>query len=127
MTDMEEIGIESTLLQQIRDGRKTVECRLGRRRFLKFRAGDLLSLREDIYQDGEIIESIEGALVVRISQILYFSTFEEALQTLGYESSVPDADGPQQALATYYSYYSPADEEEYGVVAMTLQLVGNNG
>jgi ASC-1-like (ASCH) protein len=120
---MQEIGIETSILRQIVDGTKTVEVRLGKGKFLKLHVGDEISLREDIWQDGQIIKSIPGRTTVAVKQLLYFESFEEMLSAIDFRKTVPDAKSATEALARYRQFYSPADEHEYGAVAITFALI----
>jgi ASC-1-like (ASCH) protein len=119
---MEEIGIESSVLQDILLGTKTVEAGLGTPKFLKIRKGDTLSLREDFWQDGAIARSVPGRAFILIKQKLYFLTFEEMLSSLGIAAVLPGAASMEDALRTYRQFYSEADEQEHGVVAFSFEL-----
>ncbi len=119
---MQEIGIESSLLQTVLNGAKTIEVRIGKPKFLKLRVGDEISLREDVWQEGKVITSMPGMATVVITQLLYFENFEEMLGTIEFQAAVPDAESKEDALAIYRKFYSPEDEEEYGVMAITFKL-----
>lgn len=120
---MEEIGLESSLLKAVLSGGKTVEARLGRPRFLKFKEGDIISIREDIWIDNIITESRSGAAKIKIDQILYFETFKEMLDAIDYTTLIPSATSPEIVLDAYRQFYSIDDESEYGVVAMIFHLL----
>ena len=81
---MDEIGIASVVLKEILSGKKTIEVRLGKPRFLKLRSGDNLSLREDIWENGIITKSFSRQAVIKIKQILYFESFAEMFDTLDF-------------------------------------------
>jgi len=115
---MHEIGIESSLVEAIRRGEKTIEGLLGKPRFLTMKEGDTINIREDIWKDGELVTSHPNALQATISQILYFETFREMLSAVDYEAVIPTAMSADEAAATYAIFYSAEDEEEYGVVAI---------
>ncbi len=119
---MQEIGIESSLLGDILAGKKTIELRLGKPKFIKLRVGDTLSLREDVWADGHCIESTPDQATVVITQLLYFEHFDEALSFIDFQAAIPSAESKAGALAVYRKFYSPEDEEEYGVVAITFTL-----
>lgn len=53
-----EIGIETTLVEEIKKGNKCIEGRLGKPKFLKLKVGDTLSVHENLWYEGEIIASI---------------------------------------------------------------------
>lgn len=120
---MEEIGLESSLLKAVLNGEKTVEARLGRPRFLKFKEGDIVSIREDIWVNNIVTKSNRGAAKIKIDQILYFETFKEMLDAIDYTSLIPSAASPEIGLDAYRQFYSVDEEAEYGVVAMMFHLV----
>lgn len=110
------------MLQQILSGQKTIEGRLGRGKFLKFRAGDTVSIREDIWHNGRIIESIPGRATILIKQVLYFESFEEMLSSIDAEAVTPGVTTIEEAIVRYRQFYSIADEQEHGVVAIFFRL-----
>jgi ASC-1-like (ASCH) protein len=118
---MEEIGIESTLVEAIRNGDKTIEAHLGKPRFLRMNEGDIISIREDFWYEGEILESLSHSLEIKITQILYFETFKEMLNAVDFQAAIPSAKTIEDALKTYAQFYSPEDEREYGVVALFFE------
>lgn len=120
---MQEIEIESTLVEAIRIGDKTIEARLGKPRFLKIREDDILSVREDFWYEGKVLESLSHALEVKVIQILYFESFKEMLEAVDFQAAVPTAKTIDEALKTYREYYTIEDEREYGVVAFNFELV----
>lgn len=120
---MQEIGIESSVLKDILSGQKTIEGRLGKPKFLKIRAGDEISLREDIWKNGKVESSIPDVATIRIKQVLYFESFNDMLGSLNYRAFIPSAKNIEEALATYRKFYSPEDEKEYGAVAFLFELV----
>jgi ASC-1-like (ASCH) protein len=120
---MHEIGIESSLVEAIRNGQKTIEGRLGKPRFLQIKEGDMLAVREDIWKDGEVIGSHDDVLQLKVTQVLYFESFKEMLEAVNYETAVPTAKTLQDAISKYAEFYSIKDEEEYGVVALFFEVV----
>lgn len=119
---MQEIGIESSIFKDIVLGGKSIEGLLGKPKYLKIRVGDILSIREDIYEGGTIKRSIPDSARVIITQLLYFESFDEMLSSLDFRKALPQASSVREALATYRQFYSIADEAEYGVVAITFKL-----
>jgi ASC-1-like (ASCH) protein len=120
---MHEIGIESSLVEAIRNGEKTIEGCLGKPRFLQIKEGDTIRIREDIWKDGEIIGAHDDSLRVVVTQILFFETFKEMLEAVNFEAAVPTADTIKEAIATYATFYAAQDEAEYGVVALFFKLI----
>ena len=118
---MQEIGIESSLVEAIRNGEKTIEGQLGKPCFLKLDVGDVLSIREDIWLDGQNIGSQDDKLQVKITQVLYFETFKEMLESIDFTAAVPSAKSVREAVKKYSEFYSKDDEEKYGVVALFFE------
>lgn len=120
-----EIGINSEILAQILDGRKTVEGRLAKGKFLTIKPGDIISIREDIYHDGAIKESHNSAASLRVHDVKKFHTFKEMLKEYGYLSAIPSAKNLEDACEEYQLYYSPADEKAYGVLGISFNLLSS--
>ncbi|MDB5180207.1 MAG: hypothetical protein JWN12_839 [Candidatus Saccharibacteria bacterium] len=118
---MSEIGIESTLVEAIKNGDKTIEIRLAKPRFLLIQEDDVLSIREDFYYEGDILESLSHALQVRVTQVLYFESFKEAFDAINYESALPTAKSVDDAIKRYREFYSVEEEREFGVVAFSIE------
>ena len=104
------------------DGDKTVELCLGKPEFLKLRVGDTIVLREQTEHGGQPVNPAPDNTHVRITQLLYFETFEEAFSAINYAAIIPTAGNPDEVLAVYKQLYSAQDEEEYGVIAITFKL-----
>lgn len=119
---MHEIGIESSILEDIRNGRKTIEARLGKPKYLTIGVGDVLRLREDSWKDGAVIRSQPSDVSIKITQVLYFESFSEMLDALNYKAVVPAALNVEDAIGIYRQFYTPEAEEEFGVVAMLFDL-----
>lgn len=120
---MQEIGIESSLVKAIYSGIKTIEVRLGKPRFLKMKVGDILSIREDIWEDDKIVDNIEDVLHIKITQILYFESFDEMLESIDFESVIPYAKNITEAKQLFSKFYTKEAEEEYGIMAFYFELV----
>ena len=119
---MEEIGIESTLVEAIRNGDKTIEAVLGEPRYLRIQEDDLVSIREDFWYEGNILESLTDALKVKVTHIIYFETFEEMLTAVDFQAVIPHAKSVDEAVKVYKELYSSQDLQEFGVVALTFEL-----
>jgi ASC-1-like (ASCH) protein len=118
---MNEIGIESTLVEAIKNGDKTIEIRLAKPRFLHIQEDDILSIREDFYYEGAVLESLSHALEVKVTQVLYFETFKELFEAINYESVLPSATSVDDAIKKYREFYSAEEEREFGVVAFSIE------
>jgi ASC-1-like (ASCH) protein len=121
---MKQIGIRSDSLGLILAGRKTIEGRLGTEKFLNFRVGDEISIREDIVENGHVISSRDDAAKIVITKIDRFATFRDMLEKLGFENFRPADKNLEAALETYRQLYSLEDEARYGTLALTFRLKG---
>jgi ASC-1-like (ASCH) protein len=119
---MIEFGIDSNILQTIRDGRKTIEGRLARDKFLTIKVGDVISVREDFYENDVIQKSQLDALRVKVTAVQKYEDFHEMLTDLGYKSAIPNAKSVNEAYNEYLRYYSEASQKEYGVLAILFQV-----
>lgn len=119
---MEEIGINSTVLKEILAGEKTIETRLGKERFLNFKPGDEISIREDIWENGEIVRSIPARAKIIVTNVERFDTFRDMFDHLDYKKIIPAASNVDNAIEAYTLYYSAEDEKRLGVVAISFRL-----
>lgn len=120
---MHEIGVETSQFEAIKNGDKTIEGRLGEPRILKIQPEDTLTIHEDIIVDGKVIGSHDEKIQTTVTQVLYFESFEEMLETVDYTVLAPEAESIDDALAAYTFLYSEKDEEEYGAVAIYIKVV----
>lgn len=118
-----EAGRESALLEDIIAGKKTVEGRLAKGKFLNFKPGDIVKLRKDIYENGELIASFEDQARSRVIRVEKYPSFREMLQTVGYKKAIPRAKSLEEAVGDYRKFYSADDEKEYGVLAIHFELL----
>jgi ASC-1-like (ASCH) protein len=120
---MIEMGISAEILQQILDGRKTIEGRLRTGKFITILTGDKISLREDVWERDRIIRSVPNVATVTVTATQHFESFEAMLAALPLENVLPDMPDTSTALARYRHFYSPAQEAEQGVVAISFVLI----
>ena len=116
-----ESGRESSLLDAILDGRKTIEGRLNKGKFAEYKPGDTVSLRRDIRGDDGVLRDGEAnAATVTIVAIRQYANFLQMVSAEGYERVIPDAQSPQEAADEYNKYYSSEDQAQYGVLAIEI-------
>ena len=118
-----ESGRESGLLKDMKEGTKTIEVRLNKGKFARYKIGDRVRIREDIYQEGELVESKPEQLLVEITKIGQYPTFEALFKKLGYRAVVPRAQNVQEALDQAHMFYQKEDELKYGVLAIHFKVV----
>jgi ASC-1-like (ASCH) protein len=117
-------GRESHLIDDIIAGRKTVEGRLNRDKFAKYKVGDIVSLRRD-YRDekGVLHDGQPNAVRVEVVAIRHYTTFFDMVTSEGFHRVIPYAKSAQEAAAEYDKYYSAADQTTYGVLAIEFKCL----
>lgn len=119
-----ESGRESGLLDDIIAGRKTIEGRLNRGKFAKYKPGDEVRLRRDYRDDSGVLRDGEpDATRARVVAIRQYPTFLALVKAEGYKSVVPGAKSAEAAAAEYNKYYSAEDQLKYGVLAIEIKIV----
>lgn len=96
-------------------GLKTVEGRKNKGRFKEMQIGDTIQWNNDDFKERTITTKIIGKAE--------YSTFEEYLESEGLDKCLPGMPSMEHGLSVYFKYYTKADEEEFGVVAIRLELV----
>ena len=114
-------GRESSLLDDIIAGRKTIEGRLNKGKFAEYAVGDYVSLRRD-YRDeqGVLRDGEPDAALVRIVAIREYSTFLAMIEAEGAQRVIPGASSSEVAAAVYDKYYSADDQARCGVLAIEI-------
>lgn len=115
-------GRESTLLDAIIDGRKTIEGRLNRDKFAEYAPGDTISLRRDVRDaKGVLIDGAPGAAQVEVLAVRHYPDFLSMVTAEGYARVIPTAHNAQEAADEYNKYYSAQDQANYGVLAIEIR------
>lgn len=118
-------GRESSLLDEMIAGRKTIEGRLNRGKFAEYQVGDIVSLRRDVRDaEGVLHDGEPDAARAEIIAVRYYRTFLEMVEAEGYQRVIPDATNAQAAADVYNRYYSAADQQQYGVLAIEVKMIG---
>src|SRR6266480_3188695 len=123
---MQEIGLESSLLDALIEGKKMVEPRLAKGKFTNLNVGDKLAVRRDIWKKGKIIKSIPDAAFIEIIGLLPFGSFEEMINFFGFKRVLPTAKNAKEALKIYRRFYSEKEEKENGILAFEINLLAIN-
>jgi len=117
-----EAGRETSHLNDIIAGKKIIEGRLARGKFVDFEKGDLIKLREDVYRNGILVNTIPNRLTTRVTKVERFSTFRDMLETVDYKKVLPRAKSLDDAISEYWRYYTPAEEKVFGVLAIHFEI-----
>ena len=119
-----ESGRESTLLDDIIAGRKTVEGRLNRGKFAQYQVDDVIKLRRDVRtKDGVLQDGEPDKARVKIVAIRHYPDFLSLCQNEGYERVIPHAVSAEEAAEEHNKYYRPEEQAEYGVLAVEIITV----
>lgn len=116
-----ESGRESELLDDILAGRKTIEGRLNKGKFAKYKAGDHVLLRRDFRDEHGILhDGPVGVATVKIVAIREYDSFLNMIEAEGCTKVIPSATSLQEAADEYNKYYSVDDQAKYGVLAIEI-------
>jgi ASC-1-like (ASCH) protein len=119
-----ESGRESSLLDDIIAGRKTVEGRLNRGKFADYKVGDIVKLRRDIRgADGMLRDGQPDTARVEITAIRQYASFIDMTTAEGFKNVIPSAMTSQEAADEYNNYYSLDDQAKYGVLAIEVKVI----
>lgn len=99
----------------IKLGIKKVEGRLCKNRFRELKVGDLI-----IWENNDFVERV---VKTKVSALRTYKTFLEYLEKEKHNSPLPGMESIEEQCAVYYKYYTLADEEKYGVVAIELEIL----
>lgn len=118
-------GRESTLLDAIISGQKTIEGRLNRGKFAEYKVGDTISLRRDIRDGRGVLQDGEpGAARVEVLAVRHYPGFIQMVAAEGFARVIPTTRGAQEAADEYNKYYSAEDQAAHGVLAIEVRYLG---
>ena len=117
-------GRESSLLDLIISGHKTVDGRLDRGKFAQYAIGDIVALRRDVRgDDGVLRDGVPDQARVQIIAIRRYATFLSMVQAEGFTCVIPTAATAYEAADEYNRFYSADDQARYGVLAIEIRLM----
>lgn len=102
-----ELNVQEPYFSFIKSGKKTVEGRLGKNKYLSLKQGDLIKIND-----------IEAVVV----KVVKYSNFKDMLIQEGVENVIPESENLESAVNVYYRFYSKEDEEKFGVVGISIKL-----
>lgn len=123
---MEEIGLESSLLDALIREERTVELRLARDRYKKMNVGDKLAIRRDVWKRDKIVESVPEVAYVEIIGIMPFESISELFEFIDFRRVMPTARNLKKAMKICRQFYSEQEEKSSGVLALEINLLAVN-
>jgi ASC-1-like (ASCH) protein len=99
------INVSEPYYSDVEAGKKTVELRLYRGKFVQFAVGDKLMItRKEEAHDGN--ESpVSAGCTRQIIGVTHYESFAEAISALGLERVMPSAASVETAVAAYRAIY----------------------
>lgn len=116
------MGIDTKLLPAILIGEKNIVGRLRMTKFVTLRIGDKIHLREDDWQEGQLVQSADNAAVVIVTKTQFYDSFTDMLNVIDISKLVTPASSQEAILKNYYQFYTVDQEIESGVVAIEFRL-----
>ncbi len=107
-------NIQEPYFTQLKIGRKTVGGRLDKGNFSAMKAGDTIAVHREP-QNNEVIE-------VEILEVVHYGRFFDMLLIEGVGNVLPNILSVTEGISVYRKFYTEADEDRYGVVAIRVQL-----
>lgn len=98
----------------IKEGVKTIEGRLLKGLYQELKIGDEIQ----VYNNEET-ESV----LVKVLALRKYTSFQEMLEKEESKKILPDADSIEQGLEIYRKFYSPEQENQFGVLAIEVVLM----
>jgi len=96
-------------------GLKKVEGRKNKGRFEDMQVGDLINWTNDDFMHRNVLTIIKRKSV--------YTSFKEYLENEGLKNCLPGIHSLEHGLSVYYKYFTKEEENEFGVVAIELELV----
>ncbi|PJA89527.1 MAG: hypothetical protein CO137_03825 [Candidatus Magasanikbacteria bacterium CG_4_9_14_3_um_filter_32_9] len=102
-------NVREPYLSYIKKGIKTIEGRLNKGKFADIKKDDIVLINDDFK--------------VKIIGLNTYTTFKEMIMNEGIEKVIPNATSLDEAVNAYYKFYTKEQENEYGVIAIKMQLI----
>jgi len=118
-----DMGFETRMFNHTVAGDKDIEGRLRWKKFLNVKVGDVISLREDLYDENhQEVDTVARHVAVCVKEVIDYPGFRQMLEELGFRRAIPDAETIEDAVAVYHRFYAPEQEAAYGVRAIVFEL-----
>ena len=112
---MNTCSVQDPWFTLIREGLKTVEGRLCKGRFAKFKKGDTVQWFN--------ANNPQKKCVSKITNIVHYPTFEAMLKKETVEQVLPGVPDVESGVKVYRRFYTKEKESEYGILAIHLDVI----
>ena len=103
----------------IKQGKKIYEGRLYNDKSKTYKIGDQIEFLRR--KSNDIPREIPYETIIKtITNIFYFSSFEDALKNLPLQQVLPNIDTIQEGCNIYYQWHTKEQEQKYGIVMIQL-------
>ena len=109
---MTEINVNKIWFDHIKQGNKTIEGRLKKGKFQTFKKGDIIYFKNE-----------NKTIKVQIINIIEYKDFKTYLEKEGLKRTLPGINSIKKGIKVYRSFYTKEMENEYGVLAIEIQLI----
>lgn len=106
------VNLKEPWFTYIKNGLKTVEGRLNKGKFTEFTKDDIIIFQ---HNDKKINAKITG--------INKYNNFSNMLKNKTLKRVLPNITSNQEGVNIYHQFYTPQDEKEYGVLAISFELL----
>ncbi len=108
------MNLDAKHFENIKKGEKIYEVRLNDEKRQILTTGDYIC-----FTNNSTLE----IMVVKVSELLHFNTFEDMAKTLNYSDIGFNTLTESEVLETYHTYYTKEKEHQYGVLAIKIDLI----
>ncbi len=105
--------VQEPYYSYIISGEKTVEGRLNKGKFATIEERDVVLLGK---------KKIKFLVVKKT----LYDTFEQMINSEGINNVIPDKDCVNDAVNIYYKFYTPKQENKFGVLAIKIKKIEDN-
>lgn len=96
----------------LKNGQKTIEGRVKEGKYAKILPGDLI----DVFNNEET-----DLVKVVVKRVADYASIKEMLTIEPIEKVLPDVETVDQGVEVYRKFYTPEEEQRYGVVAIEVE------
>ena len=107
-----EMSIQEPYFTLIKNGRKKIEGCLDKGKAAKLIIGDKIRFTNN-----------NKSIMVRVVNIVKYPSFEDYLIQEGLRRTLPNIDSIKKGVNIYHTFFTPEQEQQYGVIAIYVKLL----